>query len=78
MKLLHDARIRELLDSPEPDSLFVDPLLEDSQIGAVSLDLRLGYDFLVSILTRKPSIETSIDPNRPHRAIGSYSIFYIY
>jgi dCTP deaminase len=72
MKLLHDARIRELLSSLEPDSLFVDPLLEDSQIGAVSLDLRLGYDFLVSILTRKPSIETCIDPSQPHRAIGSY------
>lgn len=72
MKLLHDARIRELLNSPDPGSLFVDPLLEDSQIGAVSLDLRLGYDFLVSILTRKPSIETSIEPSQPHRAIGSY------
>ncbi len=72
MKLLHNERIRELLKSSEPDSLFVDPLLEDSQIGPVTLDLRLGYDFLVSILTRKPSIETATDPGSPHRAIGSY------
>lgn len=72
MSLLHNRRIQELLASPEHDSLFVDPLLEDSQIGAVTLDLRLGYDFLVSILTRKPSIETGADHGHPHRAIGSY------
>ena len=72
MNLLHNERIRELLESSEPDSLFIDPLLETSQIGSVTVDLRLGYDFLVSILTRKPSIETSIDPDSPHRAIGSY------
>ena len=72
MNLLHNKRIRELLESSEPDSLFIDPLLEDSQIGAVTLDLRLGYDFLVSILTRKPSIETATDSNSQHRAIGSY------
>lgn len=72
MKLLRNERIRELLSSPAHDSLFVDPLLEDSQIGAVTLDLRLGYDFLVSILTRKPSIDTSVDQGHLHRAIGSY------
>ncbi|PTQ74688.1 dCTP deaminase [Nitrosomonas oligotropha] len=72
MNLLHNARIRELIASSASDSLFVDPLLEDSQIGAVALDLRLGYDFLVSILTRKPSIETATDPVSSHRAIGSY------
>jgi len=72
VSLLHDERIRELLYSSDSNSLFIDPLLEDSQIGSVTLDLRLGYDFLVSILTRKPSIETSITPDSPHRAIGSY------
>lgn len=72
MRLLYDQEIRALLDSPDPNSLFVEPLLEDSQIGAVTLDLRLGYDFLVSILTRKPSIETSSDTNSSHRGIGSY------
>lgn len=73
MNLLDEVRIRQLLVSNESDSLFIDPLLEDSQIGQVTIDLRLGYDFLVSILTRKPSIETSINPNNQyHRAIGSY------
>ncbi|PSJ16076.1 dCTP deaminase [Nitrosomonas supralitoralis] len=72
MNLLRNERIRELLSSQAHDSLFIDPLLEDSQVGAVTLDLRLGYDFLVSILTRKPSIDTSVDQNHLHRAIGSY------
>ncbi|MBP6366473.1 MAG: dCTP deaminase [Nitrosomonas sp.] len=72
MSLLSNKQIRELLASSDPDSLFVDPLLEETQIGAVTLDLRLGYDFLVSILTRKPSIETGSNPGNPHRAIGSY------
>lgn len=72
MKLLHDKRIRELLNSPDSNSLFVDPLLEDTQIGSVTFDLRLGYDFMVSILTRKSSIETGIDEDCSHRAIGSY------
>lgn len=72
MSLLHNERLRQLIASSAPDSLFVDPLLEDSQIGAVTLDLRLGYDFLVSILTRKPSIETASDSDSSHRAIGSY------
>ncbi len=46
--------------------------MEDSQIELVTIDLRPGYDFLVSILTRKPSIETATDLGSPHRAIGSY------
>ncbi len=73
MNLLGKERILQLLDSESSDSLFIDPLLDDTQIGVVTVDLRLGYDFFVSILTRKPSIETSINPDSfNHRAIGSY------
>lgn len=73
LNLLDKEQISQLLNSNETDSLFIDPLLDDSQIGAVTVDLRLGYDFFVSILTRKPSIETNINPdNQHHRAIGSY------
>jgi dCTP deaminase len=73
MNLLHKEQIRQLLASSEPDSLFIDPLLEESQIGQVTVDLRLGYDFLVSILTRKPSIDVTVNPDsQHHRAIGSY------
>jgi dCTP deaminase len=72
VNLLNNKRISELLNSSDSNSLFIDPLLEDSQIGSVTLDLRLGYDFMVSVLTRKSSIETSATLGNPHRAIGSY------
>lgn len=72
MTVLHRAEIRQLLDSSGADSLFVDPLLDESQIGDLSIDLRLGYDFLVSIVTRQPSISIRGSDNKPRRSIGSY------
>lgn len=72
MSLLTHEEIKISLTSQDPESLFIDPLLEESQIGNVTVDLRLGYDFLVSILTRKPSIDIGTTNNMPHRAIGSY------
>lgn len=72
MGLITRNEILESLSSNDPNSLFIDPLLEDGQIGNVTVDLRLGYDFLVSILTRKPSIDIGVTENIPHRAIGSY------
>jgi dCTP deaminase len=49
-------QIEERLSAAGEFALYLDPLLERSQIGEVTVDLRLGYDFLVSILTRKPFI----------------------
>jgi dCTP deaminase len=72
MGLITRSEILESLSSNNPNSLFIDPLLDDGQIGNVTVDLRLGYDFLVSILTRKPSIDIGVTENIPHRAIGSY------
>lgn len=47
------------------------PLLSDTQIGEMTVDLRLGYDFLVSNLTRKPFI--GLDKHdRNHRSIKSF------
>lgn len=51
--------------------IFIDPLLEASQINEVTTDLRLGCDFLVSILSRKPSIELLKD-NVDYRNIESF------
>lgn len=60
MQLLNRQQIVELLDSNDDNSLHISPLLNrDQQLGAISLDIRLGYDFQVSILTRKPSIDLS-------------------
>lgn len=40
------------------------PLLSESQVGEVSVDIRLGYDFLVSILNRQPTIQ--VRPSTGH------------
>ncbi|MBF9035205.1 dCTP deaminase [Rhodobacterales bacterium HKCCE2091] len=48
------------INSDGKDSIFIDPLLSAEQIGAISVDLRLGYDFLVSVLGEQASI--SVDP----------------
>jgi len=72
MIILDRQQIQDSLDSDDPESLFVEPLLEKKQVGSLTLDLRLGYDFLVSILTRKSSIVTVADSNSSSRAIHSY------
>lgn len=71
MRLLSSAQIKDRLNRTDDYSLFIDPLLEEAQIGDVSVDLRLGTDFLVSILTRKPSIDISQPPNLA-RGVNSY------
>ena len=40
------------------------PLLSEGQVGEVSIDIRLGYDFLVSILNRQPTIQ--VRPSTGH------------
>lgn len=57
MALLTKTEILTSINSGQPNQIFVDPLLTSDQIGAVSIDLRLGVDFLVSIQTRSPSIQ---------------------
>lgn len=73
MKLVSRKAILEALESKAPESLFIDPLLEhDSQVNATGVDLRLGYDFLVSIMTRRPSVELASTRDRERRSISSY------
>lgn len=50
------SRYREALAGTSP-SLSVEPLLSGDQVGEISVDLRLGYDFLVSVLNRDPTIQ---------------------
>lgn len=71
MALLHKAEIQERLARTGSDALFIDPLLDPNQIGEVTIDLRLGCDFLVSILTRRPYIGT-VKSDPTFRGIGSY------
>ena len=57
MSLLTRTELQARINTGKPDQIFIDPILEESQIGAVSVDLRLGCDFLVSILNHKPSVQ---------------------
>lgn len=50
------SEIDQLITS---NRLYIRPLLEDTQIGEMSVDLRLGYDFLVSIQGREAFINAS-------------------
>jgi len=59
------------LGKNDPTGLWIDPLLDNTQIGDLTVDLRLGYDFLVSIVTRRPYIGIARDDER-FRAISSY------
>ncbi len=57
MPLLQQSDLKSRVNSQSSDAIYVDPLLDDTQIGTVTVDFRLGPDFLVSDLTRRPSIE---------------------
>lgn len=72
MELLRKSELQASLAASESNSLFLDPLLEANQVGDVTIDLRLGYDFHVSVLTRNPSIELINDEPTKRRSIGTY------
>jgi len=56
VELLGKSAILKRLSEDSDKRLRVIPLLENDQVGEVSIDLRLGTDVLVSVLTRKPYI----------------------
>ena len=64
--------VQRSLASEDPDSLFIDPLLDPDQVQELTVDLRLGYDFLVSIVTRQPSIALKAVAAGSSRSIASY------
>jgi dCTP deaminase len=71
VRLLTRDTLTARLSAAGNQRLYVEPLLDADQIGEVTLDLRLGYDFLVSILTRKAFI--GINPSDDgFRNVDSY------
>lgn len=72
MRLLTRNEILASLSDANPESLFLDPLLSTNQVGSISVDLRLGYDFSVSILTRRAAIEPYPTDDVRKRGIQSY------
>ena len=71
MQLLTREKILERQSRSGAKALSIQPLLEASQIGNVTIDLRLGYDFLVSVLTRRPFISLN-EVDADYRAVPSF------
>lgn len=57
MSLLTRTELTARINTGEAGQIFIDPILTESQVGAVTVDLRLGCDFLVSVLNHKPSVQ---------------------
>lgn len=65
MSLLTKTEYFPLINSGDQDQIYIDPFLDDIQLGSVSFDLRLGGDFLVSVQTRRPSIKIADSDDLP-------------
>lgn len=57
---LINSEITELIKS---GSLVINPLLDPSQVGDITIDFRLGTDFLVAIHGSNPFIDASLNNN---------------
>ncbi|MCA6362392.1 MAG: dCTP deaminase [Bacteroidetes bacterium] len=74
--ILSEDKIKELIEKKE---LVIQPLLDIKQIGQISIDLRIGYDFLVSIQGRDPYINASRNKEDEENSIeGVYSINHFF
>ncbi|MGI4887297.1 MAG: dCTP deaminase [Janthinobacterium lividum] len=56
--ILQKTAIKDLIKN---DKLIIRPLLDESQINETTIDFRLGYDFLVSVQSREPYINASLN-----------------
>lgn len=72
MHLLTREELEATLVASGPGDLFVDPMLDRGQVCAAGLDLRLGYDFLVAVPTRRPSFDLRPSRSDQPRGIASY------
>lgn len=64
---------KDILSLISSENLVLSPTLSESQIGEITIDLRLGYDFLVSVQGREAFIDGSL--NNPETA-RSFKTFY--
>lgn len=72
MAIVSGKALKDLILSDDEESIFLDPLLDEEQIGALTVDIRLGYDFLVSVVTRKPYVELISEPPTTRRGVATY------
>lgn len=66
--VLTNSEIKSLISD---ESLVIDPLLEESQIGEITIDLRIGLDFLTSNQGREAFIDTTVN-NINKRTLSSH------
>jgi dCTP deaminase len=71
MELLHKIEILRRMALDDEYAIRLDPLLDQGQVGEVTLDLRLGADFLVSIHTRRAYVSLVKDEDS-YRGMGSF------
>lgn len=67
--ILNKLKVKELI---RKDELIIRPLLGENQLGEVSMDLRLGYDFLVSIQGRRPYINATLNGDRDNSQVTDF------
>lgn len=66
---LSEAEIQQMLSSKE---MVIRPLLAPQQVNGISIDFRLGTEFLVSIQGREPFVNASLNV----KETGSPDMFY--
>lgn len=67
---LQNQEISNLIDE---DNLIIRPILDrKTQLGEMTFDFRLGYDFLVSIQGREAFIDTSLNHNERSRSFENF------
>src|SRR5690349_14493997 len=64
--------IKKQIEKKLNRDLFIRPLLEPDQVGELTVDFRLGYDFLVSIQGREPFIDASLNNTETSRHTGNF------
>ncbi len=63
---------QEILELKNTGQLVISPLLSIDQIGEMTLDLRLGYDFLVSIQGREAFMDGSLNNDETTRSFNTF------
>lgn len=70
--VLTREKILEYMERPLPERLFISPLIDPKQVGACSVDLRLGLDFKVARKSRMQSLELLGERQDVEAAIRKY------
>lgn len=70
MRLLPRAKLLDSIRSTAEERIYLQPLLSETQVNAISIDLRIGTEFCVSVLTRQPAI--ILRESEQRRGVGSF------